>query len=350
MIGRLKVFSSRRLKIILVVLAAVAVTALFWYLWQIKTGEIQLSARTELCQNQWQIANMYGGSQWSIGAQLVNVDFQGHEVRFHKLAAPWLKKVNRKIKKEKIKYSFNSVETFNWRVKTAGYGQSLHSYGIAIDINASKNPYSFSGQLITNLPKEIINIFKDHGFYWGGDWKGFVDPMHFEWYGAKITGKILDKNTKDTIRGSTVYVDNELLTKIGGNFSFAIPEGKHLIIIKNSHYKDYKFKIKVSCNQVISKDLAMEPVPLGVPGTIKGKVIVPKESPLDLPADIYMDGVYTTKTDADGNYKISDAPGGITHVISARTIPIFIGSTRVMVQPGKTIRDVNIELVPGYNR
>src|SRR4030065_777587 len=115
MTGRLKVFSSQRLKVIFIILVVVGITAGFWYLWKIKIGEVQLSARTELCQNQSQLGAMYGYNQWLIGANLMPVNFQNHEIQFHKLAAPWLKQVNREISKEKIKYSFNSVETFNWR-------------------------------------------------------------------------------------------------------------------------------------------------------------------------------------------------------------------------------------------
>lgn len=350
MIGRLKVFSSQRLKVILVILVVVGIAAGFWYLWRIRVGEVQLSAKTELCQNTSQLGAIYGSNQWAIGAQLTTINFKGHEAGFHKLAAPWLLKVAKEIKEEKINYSFDQIETFNWRVKTDGYGQSLHSYGVAIDINAPRNPYSFSGQLVSDLPKGMINIFKKHGFYWGGDWKNFCDPMHFEWYGAQIKGKILDKNTKDLVGSSTVYVDGERLAAIKGNFSFAIPEGKHLVTIKNSRYQDYKFKIKISCNQIIEKNIFIKPVPLGTPAVIKGKVIIAKESPLELPADIYIDGVYATKADVDGDYTISNVPGGVTHLIEARVIPIFIGSTRVAVEPGKLIRDVNIKMTPGLNR
>jgi hypothetical protein len=341
---------SRRLKILLIIIGIAILAGGFVYIWKLRTGRVFLSAQTQICQNQGQIASMYGGNQWSIGAQLVPVNFLGKEVLFHKEAAPWLKKVAQEIQKNKIRYRINDAQTFNWRVKTTGYGQSLHSYGIAIDINPSQNPYSFSGQLVTNMPRKFINIFKKYGFYWGGDWQGFKDPMHFEWYGVKITGKLIDKYTKDLVESAIVYTDGQTIGRVGKNYSFAIPEGRHLVVIKNPKYKDYRFKIKASCNQIFLKDIALQPIPLGVPGKISGKVILPPQSPLDLPADIYVDGVYAVKTDVNGKYSISDVLGGVVHLVEAKIIPIFVGSTKVKVDPGKTSRDVNIEVVPGTNR
>ena len=53
---------------------------------------------------------------------------------------------------------------------------SRHSWGIAIDINPSSNPY---GGRITMHPT-IVEIFHDLGFAWGGGWT-FSDGGHFEW-------------------------------------------------------------------------------------------------------------------------------------------------------------------------
>lgn len=53
---------------------------------------------------------------------------------------------------------------------------SLHSWGLAIDVNALENPYGGTSKLSNNF----INCFKQNGFNWGGDWSGKKDPMHFE--------------------------------------------------------------------------------------------------------------------------------------------------------------------------
>jgi hypothetical protein len=54
---------------------------------------------------------------------------------------------------------------------------SLHSFGIAVDINASDNRQGS----IPKLSPELVKCFTDNGFDWGGNWKGkSVDGMHFE--------------------------------------------------------------------------------------------------------------------------------------------------------------------------
>ena len=52
---------------------------------------------------------------------------------------------------------------------------SLHSWGLAIDINASWNRL---GQKPTMSPA-LVKCFTDAGFEWGGNWKR-PDGMHFQ--------------------------------------------------------------------------------------------------------------------------------------------------------------------------
>jgi hypothetical protein len=52
---------------------------------------------------------------------------------------------------------------------------SLHSWGIAIDINAAWNGL---GKQPT-LSQGFVKCFTDNGFTWGGNWKR-LDGMHFE--------------------------------------------------------------------------------------------------------------------------------------------------------------------------
>jgi hypothetical protein len=53
-------------------------------------------------------------------------------------------------------------------------GLSLHSWGIAIDLNAPTNMPGTKG----DMDRRIVEIFARHGFYWGGY---FGDPMHFQY-------------------------------------------------------------------------------------------------------------------------------------------------------------------------
>lgn len=64
---------------------------------------------------------------------------------------------------------------FNIRRKRAAASMSLHSWGIAIDINAAWNGF---GKTPTMSP-ELVKCFTDAGFAWGGLWKR-PDGMHFE--------------------------------------------------------------------------------------------------------------------------------------------------------------------------
>jgi len=54
-------------------------------------------------------------------------------------------------------------------------GLSLHTWGIAIDLNVSTNQRGIPGE----IDRDVVAIFKKWGFAWGGDWE-WTDPMHFE--------------------------------------------------------------------------------------------------------------------------------------------------------------------------
>ena len=56
---------------------------------------------------------------------------------------------------------------------------SLHAWGVAIDINASSNPFMGRSRQDRRLVRTMIR----HGFSWGGDWPTIRDPMHFEFRG-----------------------------------------------------------------------------------------------------------------------------------------------------------------------
>jgi len=65
---------------------------------------------------------------------------------------------------------------FNIRPMRGGSGNySLHSWGIAIDVNAKDNP--FNGTV--SLSDGFVRCFTDAGFDWGGSWLT-KDAMHFQ--------------------------------------------------------------------------------------------------------------------------------------------------------------------------
>lgn len=64
---------------------------------------------------------------------------------------------------------------FNIRKKRGLGSMSLHSWGIAIDVNAAWNQLNMK----PTLSAKFVKCFKDAGFEWGGDWKR-LDGMHFQ--------------------------------------------------------------------------------------------------------------------------------------------------------------------------
>lgn len=77
---------------------------------------------------------------------------------------------------------------FNQRPKVtnARGGQSIHNYGLAFDFCLVQG-----GRTIWDVAKdfdndkipdwmEVVKIFKDAGYKWGGDFKSFKDRPHFE--------------------------------------------------------------------------------------------------------------------------------------------------------------------------
>jgi hypothetical protein len=64
---------------------------------------------------------------------------------------------------------------FNIRKKRGLTSMSLHSWGIAIDLNAFENSLNQTPKLSPGF----VKCFTDAGFEWGGTWKR-KDGMHFQ--------------------------------------------------------------------------------------------------------------------------------------------------------------------------
>lgn len=96
----------------------------------------------------------------------------------------------------------NNTSAFNYRVVEGSKTLSRHAYGLAIDINPFYNPYvtypdgvehvSPEGSEAyadreTEFPHKIgkdgdlcWQLFSEHGFTWGGDFKSLKDYQHFQ--------------------------------------------------------------------------------------------------------------------------------------------------------------------------
>ena len=83
------------------------------------------------------------------------------------------------------KYLENIAGSFNYRKIKNSNQLSPHSWGIAIDINAT--PYGDywlwnsdkNSQYENQIPIEIVKIFEKYGLIWGENWMHY-DTMHFE--------------------------------------------------------------------------------------------------------------------------------------------------------------------------
>lgn len=61
------------------------------------------------------------------------------------------------------------------RNKRGGDSYSLHSWGLAVDINAASNKFGSKPA----MSSELVKCFTDAGFDWGGTWAK-PDGMHFQ--------------------------------------------------------------------------------------------------------------------------------------------------------------------------
>ena len=74
---------------------------------------------------------------------------------------------------------------FNIRKKRGLTSMSLHSWGIAIDVNSSHNPLGLTREQIkakglTPFSEGFLQCFRDAGFDCGADWKSRPDFMHMQ--------------------------------------------------------------------------------------------------------------------------------------------------------------------------
>ena len=95
----------------------------------------------------------------------------------------------------------NNTSCFNYRVVDGTSSLSRHAYGLAVDINPLYNPYvtypngkrrvsPASSEIYADrsldFPAKIdkndlcYQLFTEHGFTWGGNWKTMKDYQHFQ--------------------------------------------------------------------------------------------------------------------------------------------------------------------------
>ncbi len=139
---------------------------------------------------------MYGSSKAEAQKNITAIQWLPHWVN-KKIYVTTVNDVHKKLQKisdelekhpEWKEYVDNPAGGFYWRT-IAGTGRlSMHSFGIAIDINVSKSNYwrwskdkdAENIKYVNRIPLEIVEIFEKYGFIWGGKWYHY-DTMHFEY-------------------------------------------------------------------------------------------------------------------------------------------------------------------------
>jgi hypothetical protein len=70
---------------------------------------------------------------------------------------------------------------YNFRRMRGLANLSMHSYGIAIDLDPERNPIGVKWKHGEGMmPGEVVDIFAAHGWTWGGLWRTRPDAMHFQ--------------------------------------------------------------------------------------------------------------------------------------------------------------------------
>lgn len=141
------------------------------------------------------VKSVYGGFTYTEGVGgRINIDpkwvdanivgtrlHTGGVVRLHKLVSAEFTDIFR-IASSASGYQPASVQTFVARhtLWDPAKSLSLHSWGIAVDFDPSKNPMGGKGSLLRTEKGQIfVQTFRDAGWTWGGDWK-MRDDMHFQ--------------------------------------------------------------------------------------------------------------------------------------------------------------------------
>ena len=107
------------------------------------------------------------------------INFLGGSVTVHKNLVASLQRIDMRWRQMGGNnfYRVTSVAAYNCRNVAGTSRLSIHAYGLAIDINPTQNPYG--NTLVTNMPATFVNIFRNEGWGWGGNWNSKKDAMHF---------------------------------------------------------------------------------------------------------------------------------------------------------------------------
>jgi hypothetical protein len=103
---------------------------------------------------------------------------RAHKLLVQHLAETLMACLDAGVPRERLKYG----GCYSWRTKRGSSAPSLHTWGIAVDLETAENPlgerWVDDGR---RLDPRIIKTFKANSWFWGGDFHGRPDPQHFQW-------------------------------------------------------------------------------------------------------------------------------------------------------------------------
>lgn len=136
----------------------------------------------------------YYGRPWEDGSLLASVPaphpmtYAGtpvHSIRFHSrgaaalaaalAAVAELAKTDASVLRHVGKFS----GSYNYRAVRGSSRLSCHAFGAAVDFDADNLPLAHDVPS-SEMPQAVVDAFKAQGFFWGGDYRGRKDPMHFQ--------------------------------------------------------------------------------------------------------------------------------------------------------------------------
>jgi len=151
------------------------------------------------------LADLYRtGTRGQTEARIVTVKLMGFEVRVHEQIAEPLEALNRDLEVlidtdpgvQRFVAGLKGLAGYNWREIAGTRSRSYHSYGIAIDLAPksfggrhtywrwalpqTEEFYSIPYEQRWMVPQQVVELFEERGFVWGGKWF-FFDTMHFEY-------------------------------------------------------------------------------------------------------------------------------------------------------------------------
>lgn len=135
------------------------------------------------------MAAMFGRTVDQVRADLVAWRGAGTAITVHERLLPALDVVTSALAAGGEAYEVDPRYTSSIAARTISGRTRLsrHTFGLAMDINADRNPFRGDNRLITDMPDSFVAAFEAGGFCWGGGWIGRKDAMHFAWQGPAFT-------------------------------------------------------------------------------------------------------------------------------------------------------------------